>query len=47
MFSGIFEKMVIADFLGILVNNIYDNTELTGIYVWIMISLFITNLCRL
>lgn len=40
MFSGIFEKMVIADFLGILVNNIYDNIELTGIYVWIAIFLY-------
>ena len=40
MFSGIFEKMVIADFLGILVNNIYGNIELTGIYVWIAIFLY-------
>lgn len=37
---GIFEKMVIADFIGLIVGNIYGNSKLTGSYIWLAILLY-------
>ncbi|NLC96238.1 MAG: MBOAT family protein [Erysipelotrichaceae bacterium] len=37
---GMFEKMVIADYIGLLVSNIYANTLFKGYYIWLAILLY-------
>lgn len=39
-FCGVFEKVVIADFIGNIVYQIYQQSELTGIYMLIAICLY-------